>query len=191
MKVLHFFWWFQAIWIWLWKKLLFTDITTGPVQPPEALPPAIKSGATGHRCPYITESQVISGTPESDDMTGYCLLPFKMGITGVPFPNRIIVNFLVYQDQLETNLLQLFAHPSNSEWFHTISAIIFEANAVAVQKHVELVASFFARFRCPQFFYCPSCPTAVPASLAVSVLNGARFMAWFLQIFAFKSACHS
>jgi len=44
-------------------------------------------------------------------MTGYCLLPFKMGITDVPFPNRIIVNFLVYQDQLETNLLQLFAHP--------------------------------------------------------------------------------
>jgi len=24
---------------------------------------------------------------------------------------------MVYQDQTETNILQLFAHPGNSEWF--------------------------------------------------------------------------
>jgi len=45
-------------------------------------------------------------------MTGYCPCSFKSGATGaeVPFRNRIIANFMVYQDQLETNLLQLFAH---------------------------------------------------------------------------------
>ena len=31
------------------------------------------------------------------------------------FHNSITGNFLVYQDRLETNLLQLFAHPRNSE----------------------------------------------------------------------------
>jgi len=30
------------------------------------------------------------------------------------FHNRIIGNFMVYKDRLETNLLQLFAHPQNS-----------------------------------------------------------------------------
>ena len=29
----------------------------------------------------------------------------------VPFHNRITGNFMVYQDRLETHLLQLFAHP--------------------------------------------------------------------------------
>jgi len=31
------------------------------------------------------------------------------------FHNSITVNFMVYQDRLETNLLQLFGHPENSE----------------------------------------------------------------------------
>jgi len=31
------------------------------------------------------------------------------------FHNSIIGNFMVYQDRLETNLLQLFRHPENSE----------------------------------------------------------------------------
>ena len=35
-------------------------------------------------------------------------------------------NFMVYQDRLEINLLQLFGHPENSEWFSIISVIIFE-----------------------------------------------------------------
>jgi len=32
---------------------------------------------------------------------------------------------MIYQDRLETNLLQLFAHAQNSEWFSIISVIIF------------------------------------------------------------------
>jgi len=31
----------------------------------------------------------------------------------VPFHNNIIDNFMVDQDRLETNLLQLFMHPEN------------------------------------------------------------------------------
>jgi len=58
------------------------------------------------------------------------------GATGaeVPFHNRIIGNFMVDKHRLETKLLQLFAHPQNSEWFSIISAIIFEVNVVAAQK---------------------------------------------------------
>jgi len=41
---------------------------------------------------------------------------------------------MVYQNWIETNLLQLFAHPENSEWFSTISSIIFKLNIVAKQK---------------------------------------------------------
>jgi len=41
---------------------------------------------------------------------------------------------MVYQDRLETNLLQLFPHPENSELFSIICAIIFEVNIVAAQK---------------------------------------------------------
>jgi len=43
-------------------------------------------------------------------------------------------NFMVYQDRIETNLLQLFAKQENSEWFSIISVIIFEVNIVAEQK---------------------------------------------------------
>jgi len=43
-------------------------------------------------------------------------------------------NFMVYQDRIETNLLQLFAKQENSEWFFIISVIIFEVNIVAEQK---------------------------------------------------------
>jgi len=35
---------------------------------------------------------------------------------------------MVYQDCIETNLLQLFAHPENSEWFSIIYVIVFEVN---------------------------------------------------------------
>jgi len=38
---------------------------------------------------------------------------------------------MIYQDRLETNLLQLFAHTQSSEWFSIISAINFEVNIVA------------------------------------------------------------
>ena len=46
------------------------------------------------------------------------------------FHNSIIGNFVVYQDRLETNLLQLLGHPKNSEWFSIISVTIFEVNIV-------------------------------------------------------------
>jgi len=52
----------------------------------------------------------------------------------VDFHNNNIGNVMVYQDRLETNLMQLFAHSQDSEWFSTISVIIFVVNIVAEQK---------------------------------------------------------
>jgi len=43
---------------------------------------------------------------------------------GGAFHNRITGNFMVYHDRFQTNLLQLFENPKNSEWFSVISAII-------------------------------------------------------------------
>jgi len=43
---------------------------------------------------------------------------------------------MVYKDRVETKLLQLFAHPENSEWFSIISYIIFEVIIVAEEKQV-------------------------------------------------------
>jgi len=34
---------------------------------------------------------------------------------------------MFYQDVLETNLLQLFVHPENSEWYSIISVIILRS----------------------------------------------------------------
>jgi len=33
---------------------------------------------------------------------------------------------MIYQDRLETNLLQLFTHTQSSEWFNIISVISFD-----------------------------------------------------------------
>jgi len=41
---------------------------------------------------------------------------------------------MVYQDRLETNLLQQFAHPENSEQFSIISVVTFEVSTVDEQK---------------------------------------------------------
>ena len=62
---------------------------------------------------------------------------FERGATGaqVPLHTSIISNFMIYQDQFEANLLQLFAHTKNSEWFSIISVISFEVNIVV--KHVN------------------------------------------------------
>jgi len=59
-------------------------------------------------------------------------LAFQKGWTGAEafFRNSIIGNSKVYKDRLETNLLQLFGHPGNSEWFSIIFVIIFEVNIV-------------------------------------------------------------
>jgi len=43
---------------------------------------------------------------------GTAHLPFEMGETGaqVPLHTSVVSNFMIYQDQFETNLLQVFAH---------------------------------------------------------------------------------
>jgi len=45
------------------------------------------------------------------------LCPLKKRATEAeaPFHDSILGNFMVYQHRLETNLLQLFGHPENSE----------------------------------------------------------------------------
>jgi len=70
---------------------------------------------------------------------------------------------MVYKDRLETNSLQLFAHPQYSEWFSITSAIIFEVN---VGKHNWQRFLFFTSFRCPQLFDCqlPYRCSGVPAA---------------------------
>jgi len=41
---------------------------------------------------------------------------------------------MVYQDQIEINLLQQLAQQENSEWLSNISVIIFEINIHGEQK---------------------------------------------------------
>jgi len=41
---------------------------------------------------------------------------------------------MVYQDRLETNLLQLFRYSESLEWFSIIPADTFEVNIVDEQK---------------------------------------------------------
>jgi len=60
-------------------------------------------------------------------------LAFRNG-GGSVFPWQYHGNFMVYQCRIETILLQLFAHPDNSEGFSTISDNIFEVSIVAKQK---------------------------------------------------------
>jgi len=50
------------------------------------------------------------------------------------FHFSIIGNFMVYQDQIEINLLQQLAQQENSEWLSNISVIIFEINIHGEQK---------------------------------------------------------
>ena len=59
-------------------------------------------------------------------------LAFQKRSTGaeVRFHNSIIDIFMVYQDRIETNLLQLFGHPENSGWFSIIPVVIFEVNII-------------------------------------------------------------
>jgi len=62
--------------------------------------------------------------------------PVIKGATGaaVPFYKNIVSNFMVHQDRIETNFLQLFAHPDTPSWFYIISGIIFEVSIAAEQK---------------------------------------------------------
>ena len=71
---------------------------------------------------------------ESDSMTRTLLhLTFQIGGRGA-FHNSIIGNLIINQDRIDRNLLQLLAHPENSEWCSTISVSIFVVNIVSVQK---------------------------------------------------------
>jgi len=80
---------------------------------------------------YCVKRSKDAGKQESD--TGISLCSFKRGRRCV-FHYSIVGNFMVYQDRLETNLLQLFAQQENSEWFSIISVIVFEVNIFAEQK---------------------------------------------------------
>jgi len=73
-------------------------------------------------------------------MTRPCPLTFHKGGTWaeVPFYKSIICNFMVYQDAIETNLLQLLAHTETSECFFCInSGISFELNIIGEKKQAS------------------------------------------------------
>jgi len=62
--------------------------------------------------------QYIQGRRKGGAWRGHCpTCPFIRGATGtdVPLYKSIIGKFMAYQDRIETNLLQLFAHPETSE----------------------------------------------------------------------------
>jgi len=84
---------------------------------------------------FVTR-HTITGDMKGLRQVGACRppLPFRKGTTGeeMPFHNS---NFMLYQDRLETNLLQLFAQPENSQWFSIFCVIICEGSTVAEQKH--------------------------------------------------------
>ena len=73
------------------------------------------------------------GTPEYG---GISPLPFQKrgNVGGGTFSWQCHRQFMVDQDWLETNLLQLFSHPEKSEWISAISGTIFEVNVVDEQK---------------------------------------------------------
>jgi len=73
---------------------------------------------------YCVKRSNDAGKQESD--TGIALCSFKKGRRCI-FHYNIVGNFMVYQDRIETNLLQLFAQQENSEWFSVISVIILKS----------------------------------------------------------------
>jgi len=61
---------------------------------------------------------ICTGTRENGGMTGaFFPLPFQKGGNGGggAFSKQYHRQFMAYQDRLQTNLLQLFGHPENSE----------------------------------------------------------------------------
>jgi len=67
------------------------------------------------------------------------------------------ISWLIRSTVVETNLLQLFTHPQHSEWFSTLSVIIFEVNSVAEQKQTCWWKHFLfiISLHFPQYFYWP------------------------------------
>ena len=53
---------------------------------------------------------------------------------GANFSSQYHREFHGKQELVETNLLQLLTYPQHSEWFSTLSVIIFEVNIVTEQK---------------------------------------------------------
>ena len=60
----------------------------------------------------------------------------------------LLGNFIVYQDRIERNPLQIFAHAENSEICFIISVIIFKVSIVAEPKQAYLYR-FFCFFMFP------------------------------------------
>jgi len=90
------------------------------------------------------------------------------------FHNSIIGNFMFSRNQLATNLLQLFAHPQNSESFSIISVILFEVSIVAEQKLVTifcflLVSIVLNAFTSPLPYRCSGVPAFVFRSFQDSI----------------------
>jgi len=75
---------------------------------------------------------------------------------GGAFHNNIKGDFMIYQYRIEANLLQLFAHPENSEMVSIIPVILMST---------LLLMFFFISLHCPQVYYCL---TAAPASLVTA-----------------------
>jgi len=64
--------------------------------------------------------------------------------------------------------LQLFTHPQHSEWFSTLSAIIFEVNIVAEQKqHIGEEYFVFYEFEFQSNTFTDRCPTAASAATCI------------------------
>ena len=108
---------------------------------------------------YCREQDLEAATPENGGVIGHFPPALSVGATRteVPFLKSIMVNLMVYHYRLETNLLQLFAHPETSEWYSMISVFIFEVDVIAEQKQAWLVNDFlvFAGFYCTHLLYPP------------------------------------
>jgi len=136
-------------------RLAIRDAGTG------AVPPCpLKVGATGAQVPLHFSRD--AGKQWNDGAIGPCL--YKMGAE-VPFHNRIIDNFMVYQDRFETNLLQLKRTYEIQNGFLYLLLFLSSTLLLRNNKHNWQIFLFFTSFHCPQHFYCPPCPTGVPASL--------------------------
>jgi len=72
--------------------------------------------------------------------------------TEVTFSKSIIDNLMVYQDLLETNLLQLFAQLETSEWFSIILVLFLRSTLLLNRnkyKFDPIVFLFFYKFALP------------------------------------------
>jgi len=73
----------------------------------------LKSNNVGHHFPGF--SGLLPRFSANQNFLGCACNPCTTTSNTTTFHNSIIGNFVVYQDRLETNLLQLFWHPENLE----------------------------------------------------------------------------